>query len=303
MRAMTPLLVACASLVPYLASAADVRIAMHDGLVSISATDATPRQVLEEWARVGRTTVVNVERMPGGPVSLELRDVPEAQALEVVLRSVSGYIAAPRSTPAGDLSMFDRIVVLPTSSGARPALPPRPAPMAAPALPLPTADRPVDVELENADVSEPAPPIGPPSSPPTLASSGGFPRGGQRSPSGVLPQPTSSGGPDDEDGQNRGPMAVASGGGSVAVQAPSPSAPVADYSKPFAAPVATTLAPGMMTLPQQPKIDPKTYKPGGAQQPIPPTFPSARPGEVGATPSVVPEYLRKGSTPAPNTNR
>ena len=95
-------------------SSADVQLQLQDGRVSIVAKDATVRQILAEWARVGQTKVVNVERIPGGPLTIELSNVPEAQALDVLLRSVSGYMAAPRGTAAADLSMFDRIIVMPT---------------------------------------------------------------------------------------------------------------------------------------------------------------------------------------------
>jgi hypothetical protein len=105
-------------------SSADVQLQLHDGRVSIVAKDATVRQILAEWARVGQTKVVNVDRIPGGPLTLELSNVPEAQALDVLLRSVSGYMAAPRGTAAADLSMFDRIIVMPSSFGATPSAPP-----------------------------------------------------------------------------------------------------------------------------------------------------------------------------------
>jgi hypothetical protein len=61
---------------------ADVRISVANGLVSVSATDATVRQILTEWARVGQTRIVNVERVGGAPITIELVNVPEAQALE-----------------------------------------------------------------------------------------------------------------------------------------------------------------------------------------------------------------------------
>src|SRR5262250_3627806 len=77
-------------------ASADVQVTMHNGQVSIVAKDATLRQIMTEWARVGQTKVVNVERIPGGPLTLELRDIPEAQALDMLLRSVSCYMAAPR---------------------------------------------------------------------------------------------------------------------------------------------------------------------------------------------------------------
>src|SRR5206468_12423678 len=102
-------------------SSADVQLQLHDGRVSIVAKDATVRQILTEWARVGQTKVVNVERIPGGPLTLELSDIPEAQALDVLLRSVSGYMAAPRETAVANLSVFDRIIVMPTVAAPRPA--------------------------------------------------------------------------------------------------------------------------------------------------------------------------------------
>ena len=50
------------------------------------------------------------------PVTLELQDVPEQQALDIVLRSVSGYLVAARETAVAGASSFDRIYILPTSS-------------------------------------------------------------------------------------------------------------------------------------------------------------------------------------------
>ena len=98
------------------AASADVQLSIRDGRVTIVAKDATVRQILIEWARVGRTKIVNVERIPGGPVTLELKDVPEMEALDVLLRSLSGYMAAPRAAAAADASQFDAIVVMPTTA-------------------------------------------------------------------------------------------------------------------------------------------------------------------------------------------
>ncbi|MBI3493724.1 MAG: hypothetical protein HY047_18405 [Acidobacteria bacterium] len=101
------------------AAFADVQLAMKDGTVSLVAKDVTVRQILTEWARVGQTKIVNLEKIPGGPVTLELVNVPEAQALDVMLRSVAGYMAAPRAADVANLSRFDRIVVMPTSTAPR----------------------------------------------------------------------------------------------------------------------------------------------------------------------------------------
>jgi hypothetical protein len=76
-----------------------------------------------EWARVGQTKVVNVERIPGGPLTLELNNVSETEALDVLLRTVSGYVAAPRATAvANNLSRFDRIVVMPSTAAPKQAM-------------------------------------------------------------------------------------------------------------------------------------------------------------------------------------
>jgi len=101
---------------------ADVRITMREGRVSLSAKDATVRQILTEWARVGRTQIVNVERIAGGPITIEFTNVPEAEALDMLLRSLSGYMVAPRAVAVADASNFDRIIVMPTSASPRPAV-------------------------------------------------------------------------------------------------------------------------------------------------------------------------------------
>src|SRR6476619_5459636 len=120
MKAMKTLVFGLAvSLLAVAPAVADVRLTMQNGRVSIVAKDATVRQILTEWARVGQTKIVNVERVPGGPVSIELNNVPESQALEVLLRAMSGYIAAPRAVDVANLSRFDRIIVMPTLAGAR----------------------------------------------------------------------------------------------------------------------------------------------------------------------------------------
>ncbi len=100
---------------------ADVQVTMQDGKVSVIAKDATLRQIMSEWARVGQTKVVNVERIPGGPLTLELKNVTEDQALEILMRPLSGYMAAPRALRSPNLSKFDRILVMPTVAAARAA--------------------------------------------------------------------------------------------------------------------------------------------------------------------------------------
>src|SRR6185503_6505163 len=101
---------------------AEVKVSMQDGHVTIVAKDATLRQIMTEWARVGQTKIVNVERIPGGPMTLELTNMPEQQALDLLLRAVSGYMTAPRAVAVANLSQFDRVVVMPTPAAPRPAM-------------------------------------------------------------------------------------------------------------------------------------------------------------------------------------
>jgi len=154
-------LLACAFAVCLLTCAtasAEVRVTIHDGLVTVVAKDATLRQILAEWARVGQTKIVNAERIPGGPVTLELLDVPEVQALDTLLRSVAGYLAAPRAELASNLSQFDRVVVMPTSSAPR-AQPVAQAPtFQQPQFPPPPVD---DDDDQRPNPNMPANPRGP----------------------------------------------------------------------------------------------------------------------------------------------
>jgi hypothetical protein len=97
-------------------ASAEVKVTIKDGLVTVIAKDATIRQIIAEWARVGQAKVVNAERLPGGPVSLELTNMPEGMVLDTLLRGAAGYVAAPRPQTVAGLSTFDRVIVMPTSS-------------------------------------------------------------------------------------------------------------------------------------------------------------------------------------------
>ena len=158
--ALLPLALTCS------VASADVKVTIQDGRISIVAKDATVRQILAEWARVGQTKIVNVERIPGAPQTLELTNMPEAEALDVLLRSVSGFIAAPRATPAGaTASQFDRIVVMPTTAAPRPATSaaaPPPSPTFMPQQMPAQADDDVDDERPQAPVPVGAQPQGVP---------------------------------------------------------------------------------------------------------------------------------------------
>jgi hypothetical protein len=102
-------------------------MSFREGRVSIDAQDVTVRRILTEWARLGKTQIVNAERIVGGPITLKLESLPEKQALEIILRTVPGYMALPRQTLVADASQYDRILVMPTTSAVAPARPQGPS--------------------------------------------------------------------------------------------------------------------------------------------------------------------------------
>jgi hypothetical protein len=144
-------------------AAADVRVTIENGTVSVSATDATPRQILTEWARVGQARIINVERVAGAPVTLELMHVPEAQALDTLLRGVAGYLAAPREAAGPNVSAYDRIFILATSTGTPPRNPPSPAPLTF--SPPPFTPPPQDDQNDQEPQQQPQRVPGPPNQP------------------------------------------------------------------------------------------------------------------------------------------
>ena len=97
-------------------ASAQVTLDFQDGKVRLQAQGVSVSQILAEWSRRGRTTIVNGERVPGPAVTLELQDVSEQSALDVLLRGVSGYLVAPREAAIDGASALDRIYILPTSS-------------------------------------------------------------------------------------------------------------------------------------------------------------------------------------------
>jgi hypothetical protein len=125
------------------ATAGELQHSMANGRVTLIAKDVTVREILAEWARVGQTRIVNGEKVLGGPVTLQLDNVPEAQALDTLLRSAAGYVMAPRSAASTGPSVYDRIMILATSRA--------PAMVAAP----PAAFRSVPMPPQVATESEP----------------------------------------------------------------------------------------------------------------------------------------------------
>src|SRR5215210_24389 len=93
------------------ASAGELKLTINNGLVTVVANNVPVSQIMSEWARIGQTKIVNGEKLMT-VVSLELIDVPEKKALDIVLRSASGFMAAERKQVVPGASNFDRIMIL-----------------------------------------------------------------------------------------------------------------------------------------------------------------------------------------------
>lgn len=144
---------------PASAAGDELTLTFGHGRVTLTATRATLRQVLTEWARRGQTRIVGLEKVTtGAPLTLTLMDVPEKTALEVLLRSLAGYIAAPRRHDAPALSQFDRILLMPTSVASRAPVGPRPNAFAPP----PPPPDPIQNANEEPAPADPAAPGGVP---------------------------------------------------------------------------------------------------------------------------------------------
>lgn len=176
---------------------AQVQLTMANGQVTLSARNATVPQILAEWARIGQTRIVNAERLTGTPVTLELSAVPEAQALDILLRSAGGYLLAPRAVAAANTSAFDRILVLPPSSAPRAAAPPTPVANAQRPRPF-ESDEPPDAERApinrfpqggRPDQVTPPMPAAPASAPAMISSPTPFTPGGVARPGMMMPVP------------------------------------------------------------------------------------------------------------------
>jgi hypothetical protein len=122
-RIATVALLLCCTALP--AAAQAVKLEFHDGNVSLTAENAALRTILTEWARLGGTQLINADKISGAPVTLQLANVPEVKALDIILRGSAGYIVSQRAAAAASQSMFDRILIVPTAGTA--AVQPRPA--------------------------------------------------------------------------------------------------------------------------------------------------------------------------------
>lgn len=154
MRTLLPAFVLAVLVIPAPASA-QLTLKMEGGMVTLVAKDVPLSAIMAEWARVGQTSIVNGDKI-FTPVTLQLENVPEKKALDILLRGAAGYMLAERAAPVAGKSAFDRIMILPTSR------PPANAPPLQPATPAPFAPpRPMPVPVPVQDDQDPTEPNAP----------------------------------------------------------------------------------------------------------------------------------------------
>ena len=166
MRRALLLTVALSLATAWPAAAQNLKVSFQDGRVSVEANAVPVRAILTEWGKVGGTKIVGAERISGAPLTIKLIDVTEAAALETILRSVAGYMAAPRNAGVGS-SIYDRIMVMATTSAPAVANNARPTPQPSNAFngtqrfvpPRQRQEQPEIEEAEEPDDNPPNPPV------------------------------------------------------------------------------------------------------------------------------------------------
>ena len=120
------------------------------GLVTLSASGVSVREVLGEWTRKGGTPFVGAERLPATPVTVQFEHQPESAVIASLLRGASGFVIGPtRTAPAGGSSL-EVVYVLATSNASNATFS-APAPTYVPPPQISTPGSP-DMEI---------PPVGP----------------------------------------------------------------------------------------------------------------------------------------------
>jgi len=96
-----------------------LQLQISNGRVTLHAQNVPVRTILAEWSKVGGAKIINGEGVASAPLTLDLEGVPERQALDIILRGVSGYVLAARQPGVAGVSLYDRIMILPTSVAPR----------------------------------------------------------------------------------------------------------------------------------------------------------------------------------------
>jgi|KBSSwiStaDraftv2_1062776.scaffolds.fasta_scaffold505022_2 hypothetical protein len=166
------LAVTAAFLLCYATEAApqSLTLTIERGLVTISAENVTLDDILSRWSDTTGLKVVSKNgSVARTPINLRLTAVPEREALQTVLRDLSGYIMGERRDPATGVVTIDRLLILTESTapiGSTVAQPAVRAPLRRLTPEVERTDEQASVSpLPSREADEPPPasaPIGPP---------------------------------------------------------------------------------------------------------------------------------------------
>jgi hypothetical protein len=120
-RFVSTLLIACAFSfsTPKGAFADDFWMLFQNSHVTVTARGMTVSQILDRWSKIGGTVILNGAAIQSGPVTLQLTDVSERDALDILLRGVAGYIVVDRDDDSSGASSIGKILILPKSAAPR----------------------------------------------------------------------------------------------------------------------------------------------------------------------------------------
>jgi len=142
-------------------AAQDLTVRFGDGRVTVRARHTPLSAILEEWARLGSTTIINGDRLAGQLVTLELDNVPEREALAVLLHEVPGYVLSTRRAAVRGSSTFDRVLIMPPTGPSSDQTPQIAASVRSPtafageqANPQPAPDQPMSPRARHVQVLE-----------------------------------------------------------------------------------------------------------------------------------------------------
>ena len=211
------------------AAQAPLQLHISNGRVTLHAQNVPLRTILAEWSKLGGAKIVNGEAVAGAPLTLDLEGVPERQALDIILRGVSGYMLAARQPGTVGVSMYDRIMILPTSVAPR-----NPPPALAGTMPgviRPVAPRqPDDQSADDQDAAQ---------------GNDGVPLGRPV----PIPRPIAGGAP--------GTAPVLPPAALPENEPQQPPAPVVTPTNPFGLPAGSSARPGVIAPPQQQPTPPR----------------------------------------------
>ena len=107
------------ALVPCTARAQSLSLGVTDGLVTLDAQGVTVGEILARWTNATGAALVNADKLASAPITLQFTNIPERQALTMVLRSAGGYILVGRPDAADPVERIARVIIIAGAPGAR----------------------------------------------------------------------------------------------------------------------------------------------------------------------------------------